>query len=301
MASEHHSRRTLIIALIILGCFFVFHFLMVQSITRSSELDRSPPTAFEPLPNFAAITDIKARKKAFFDYLRPMVEAENTRIKALRKSLATQSQEELVALAELYNIDTASSDIRAALLKKVDTVPTSLVLAQAAIESAWGTSRFAQQGNNLFGEWCFSKGCGMVPKSRNAQAKHEVRRFNSAAESIHSYMRNLNSHAAYDQLRAKRAQQRAQQQAYNGCFLATGLTSYSQKGQAYVEMVKSFIRGNGLEKRTSPHCKATVIAKPTQKTDAKKEAVKTQQVISEGEKQAPTPETNDEDAPTQPV
>ncbi|MCG8312260.1 MAG: glucosaminidase domain-containing protein [Pseudomonadales bacterium] len=264
MPSEHNPQRNLIIAILVLSCFFVIHTLIVQNISNQPLSDAKTPAGFKKLPDFSAISDTRARKKAFFEFLRPLVEAENERLRKLRHSLPSMPESKLKKLAASYDLDItmATPHLRIELQGHIDTLPTSLVLAQAAIESAWGTSRFAQEGNNLFGEWCFRKGCGLVPKSRNAEAQHEVRRFASAADSIRSYMKNLNTHRAYRDLRAQRMLQHEQQQAYSGCFLATGLTSYSQKGHAYVEMVKSLIRGNRLESGAGGYCKPVVIAKP---------------------------------------
>jgi len=130
------------------------------------------------------------------------------------------------------------------LLKRVDTVPMKLVLSQAANESAWGTSRFARQANNLFGQWCFTKGCGIVPSRRNAGATHEVAAFTSPQLSVRSYMHNINTGRVYQDLRNIRAQQRAQGKTATALQLAEGLSKYSERGQAYVKEIKSMISYN---------------------------------------------------------
>jgi len=160
----------------------------------------------------------------------------------------------LHALAKTYRADPNHQNLTNLLLNKIDQIPTSLVLAQAAIESAWGTSRFAQKGNNLFGEWCFSQGCGIVPLHRAKGSHHEVKAFASIADSVRSYMLNLNSHPAYQAFRNKRLKQQSAAQL-SGCYLASGLINYSEKKERYIESIKQLIRINKLEATNTPHCK----------------------------------------------
>jgi len=130
------------------------------------------------------------------------------------------------------------------LLARVDVIPPKLALIQAAKESGWGTSRFARSANNLFGEWCFSEGCGVVPASRSEGRRHEVESFDSVQDAIASYVRNLNSHPSYAPLRERRAALRAAGEAPTALALADGLGRYSERGEAYVQEVKSMIRHN---------------------------------------------------------
>jgi Bax protein len=129
---------------------------------------------------------------------------------------------------------------------RVDEIPPSLALAQAAIESAWGTSRFAVQGNNLFGQWCYKKGCGLVPLRRDSGSRHEVAKFSSVTQSVNAYMRNLNTHRAYSDLRANRAQLKATEQNVTGHLLAANLLDYSELREVYVEEIRAVIRINKL-------------------------------------------------------
>lgn len=133
------------------------------------------------------------------------------------------------------------------ILTRVDTLPASLVLAQAANESAWGQSRFAKNANNYFGQWCFTPGCGVVPRQRRAGAHYEVRRFSSRLAAVRSYIYNINTNHAYANLRAIRAAYRQQHKDLNGIALAQGLVNYSQRGQAYVQSIRSIIRAHQLE------------------------------------------------------
>ena len=130
------------------------------------------------------------------------------------------------------------------LLQKIDVLPVELVLVQAANESAWGTSRFARKGYNFFGLWCFTKGCGFVPNRRNDDASHEVAKFENLSQATYTYMRNLNRHDAYKDLREIRSRLRANQIAISGVALAEGLMKYSERGAAYVEELQNMIKYN---------------------------------------------------------
>lgn len=135
------------------------------------------------------------------------------------------------------------------LMRRVDVIPTSLVLAQAANESGWGTSRFAREGNNIFGQWCFDEGCGLVPNARGEDASHEVRAFASVDAAVRAYFRNLNTHPSYEDLRTLRASMRMQGLELNSMVLARGLTRYSERGMEYVEELQDMIRINDLRER----------------------------------------------------
>ncbi len=120
-----------------------------------------------------------------------------------------------------------------------------MVLAQAADESAWGRSRFALFGHNLFGQWCFLPGCGIVPKRRPKGAHYEVQRFNNENEAIASYFHNLNTGKSYRMLRA---QSRKNNKPLSGITLAQGLNHYSSRGIKYVREIQQIIRRYKLEK-----------------------------------------------------
>ena len=119
----------------------------------------------------------------------------------------------LSTLSEKYELDTddlLDPDFLALLLRRVDKIPASLALAQAANESAWGASRFAQDGKNFFGQWCYKDGCGIVPRRRVEGATYEVRSFESVMDSVESYIHNLNTFPNYQMLRRIRQQLRQQ-------------------------------------------------------------------------------------------
>lgn len=215
-----------------------------------------------PLPDFSSIQDTKTRKLAFFNYLRPAIAQINTDYLALREKVTgihsnletgkaiTSNQKKLVErLGKRYRVNDELSFKQQveALLRRVDIIPESMVLAQAAMESGWGNSRFAREANNIFGQWCYKKGCGLVPSRRNSGKKHEVKKFNTVDAAIADYYRNINSHPAYKKVRQIRADERLAKHPASGYKMVAGLDKYSIKGQVYIDELKAMIRGNKLE------------------------------------------------------
>ncbi|MGB5354294.1 MAG: glucosaminidase domain-containing protein [Woeseia sp.] len=203
--------------------------------------------------------DLAARKEAFFSFLMPIVVHHNDRIRDERAFLFSLKEREgpgfwqrrrFKALAERYEVDVDELGYAQALVllkRRVDVIPPSLVLIQAAKESGWGRSRFAREGNALFGEWCFSEGCGMVPARRAQGRKHEVRSFDNVHDAVASYMDNINSHRSYRDLRIARAEMRDDGEKLSGLRLAEHLMRYSERGAPYVEEIRRMIINNGLE------------------------------------------------------
>ncbi|MGQ8363704.1 glucosaminidase domain-containing protein [Glaciecola sp. 1036] len=213
----------------------------------------------DPVPNFAEISNVKEKKKAFFDYLKPAIASQNEYILKVRQNiqawrakyvageeLTEKQQRELAFLLDEYRVDEDQPElvIFDKLLAKVDIIPAELVLIQSANESAWGTSRFARKGYNFFGLWCFVENCGFVPKRRNDGASHEVAKFDNLSSAMYSYMRNLNSHPAYKELRTIRQELRENQQKIAATRLVEGLSKYSERGEEYIEELKQMIRIN---------------------------------------------------------
>ncbi len=213
------------------------------------------------LPDFSRWPAGELRKQQFFDFLRPLLEAENARIMALRVRLARlaaalpeqrpglRDRRWLDDLARDYDLDRSSLPLHRLLeelLRRVDAVPVSLGLAQAAKESGWGTSRFAVDGNALFGQRCFDAGCGLVPAARRAGSRHEVRTFRTPEAAVASYVRNLNSHPDYEPFRRLRAELRAEGRRPTGFALAQSLHAYSERRDDYVREVRQMIRYNNL-------------------------------------------------------
>ena len=196
------------------------------------------------------------RKQVFVDFFLPLVQEANAEILLQRQTLLQLRGEQhlswwqrrwLEDLARQYGMETFDADDAGhwdRLQRRVDIVPASLTLAQAAKESGWGTSRFAVEGYNFFGHWCYEPGCGLVPGDRHQNAVHEVAVFPSPRWALKRYIHNLNTHDAYLDLRLIRAQLRDQEQPVTGPALAEGLQRYSERGEAYVKEVKDMIRHN---------------------------------------------------------
>ena len=208
------------------------------------------------VPDFSEYPAGTERKTVFFNYFLPIVQQRNAeiletrgRLQAWRTNPEEADSGELAELADHYGMDSfdAQSDGDwEALIRRVDVVPPSLALAQAANESAWGTSRFALEGYNYFGQWCFTEGCGMVPRSRDSGKSHEVAEFGSPRASVHAYMDNLNRNSAYTGLRSIRASLRRQGKPITGAALAAGLGRYSERGKEYIKELRSMIAYNKL-------------------------------------------------------
>ncbi len=212
----------------------------------------------QKLPDFREFTQVQEKKDAFAEFMLPLIQEANREIAGEREYLLSlkkgnDSMETLQDLVEKYRIKEGSrAEQIKALLNQVNRIPPSLALAQAANESGWGTSRFARQANNLFGEWCFSKGCGLVPKHRPGGAYHEVASYKTPYRSVQSYMLNINRHDSYTQLRKIRNQQIAEQGYATGPALAAGLINYSQRGKAYISEIRSMISVNDFARFDQP-------------------------------------------------
>lgn len=169
-----------------------------------------------------------------------------------KKPLSAKEKNYLRDLANRYNLK--SPDFNKAstwntLELRVDIIPPSLAIAQAATESGWGKSRFAKQGNNLFGQSCFVRGCGIAPKTNaRAKPKYEVKKYSSVNDSVRSYAKNLNTHAAYEKLRQLRYQARQKNENPKGLTMVNGLTRYSERGKHYINMISGMIRAHHLDK-----------------------------------------------------
>jgi len=210
------------------------------------------------VPDFGNINQVLERKIAFFSYLLPAIQTENEHISAQRdallvlhekvlqgKALSSKETKWLNDLSEYYRVDTNDRSRRfSTLLRRVDIVPETLVLIQAANESGWGTSRFAKNALNFFGQWCWTEGCGIVPDQRPDGQSYEVRLFNSMEASVKSYMRNLNTHAAYQELRSIRYGLRQKDEPITAVPLTIGLMSYSSRGEDYIDELQQMIRVN---------------------------------------------------------
>ena len=225
--------------------------LLLATALLGGSLHRSFPKAYY------AIKGPQQQKEAFVKILYPLIVKEEKKIAAQRRfvialfkrletdGIVTPSQiERLKKLAKTYRIKALYD--KEAYLRRIDEIPVSLVLAQAAIESDWGKSRFARVANNLFGEWTWG-GRGIVPKNRPAGKHYRIRIFGSLEDSIASYMKNLNRHWAYREFREARAAARKKGFSFGGFAAAAYLTHYSQRGELYTKMVKSKIAKNAWD------------------------------------------------------
>lgn len=200
--------------------------------------------------DMSKLRDVKDKKKRFFDFMRPIVESENAKVLALRERLIAAKKDNadpqfVARTAEEYSVEWEDGNQDwDKLLERVDAVALEVALAQSANESAWGQSRFAKQGNNFFGQWCYRKGCGIVPKKRDKGTRHEVASFKSVNDSVRSYIKNINTGRVYAPLRQARKKDRAQGKGPNAYDQAGGLIKYSQRREAYVKEIRSMIRVN---------------------------------------------------------
>ena len=220
-------------------------FLLFALFTISSLVSSASLSSFKP--SFDSIESTVVRKEVFFNYLLPVIHKKNAEIVALRIAISNNelNDNQLNDLAKKYRVETPSKE---ELLKVIDILPPSLVLAQAANESDWGRSRFAKDFNNYFGIWCFSKGCGVIPKDRDEDATHEVASFNSLEDCIDYYVLNINRSYAYEDLRLMRKNQRENLQPITGTLLAEGLGNYAFPGDEYIESIQTLINFNQLER-----------------------------------------------------
>lgn len=202
------------------------------------------------------MTDIGERKTVFLSLALPLILEANAHIAVERRRLRhvierrtagrkipPDLEDWLVGLATRYK---GSADRLDALLLRVDTVPPSLVLAQAAAESGWGTSRFAVEGNAIFGQWTTSGGEGLVPLGRPEGETYKVRSFDRLIDSVNAYLLNLNTHRPYRGFRRLRAEMRRAGEPLDGARLTAGLQHYSETGQEYVDLLRGIIRKNRL-------------------------------------------------------
>lgn len=221
-----------------------------------------PPLALQFLPGDLGQLRSDQRKALFFQSLLPLVLAENQRLRTLRERaqwldvelsagrvIDQRDQALLARLFERYRIEGELTDraARKRLMGRLDTVPVSLALGQAAKESGWGTSRFSREANNLFGQWTWDESVGVVPANRREGGTHFVRRFPDLRSAVRYYIWNLNVGHAYGDFRRERQSQREAGQELDGLALASTLTRYSERGEVYTREIRGMIRFNGLQ------------------------------------------------------
>lgn len=149
----------------------------------------------------------------------------------------------LIALRNKYGIENLFD--RDEFFKRVDVVPTSMALAQGALESGWGKSRFAREANNLFGHWTYS-GVGLMPQNRLMGKTHLIRVFSSLQKSVNAYMLNLNSNDAYESFRDRRVKAKSSGKNFGGIEASKTMINYSELKEEYIKMIKEMIDQNNL-------------------------------------------------------
>lgn len=203
----------------------------------------------DELPKNLKDMSVAEKKKQFFNTIIPLIKRANQEILKDRTKLISiknqdaDSKKDQSWLSKMYSKYKVKDGNIDELLKKVDVIPTSLAASQAAIESGWGTSRFAQEGNALFGQRDYSGG-GIKPKGATG---FTVAKFNSVLDSIRGYMLNLNTQSSYKQFRNQRVEMRNHGKKLSGTDLAKFLGKYSERGSSYINDVISIIRTNHLE------------------------------------------------------
>ena len=211
------------------------------------------PVALTLLPGeIKMIESTKKRKEFFLQIVLPLVLKENNNIRLDRKTLfkiinkSNNTKLEKKWLEKKYKQYGVTSKDLTTLKIRMDEIPVSLALAQAAKETGWGTSRFAQEGNALFGLWTWS-GEGLKPKEADENKGHKVMKFNVLQASVRAYQRNLNTHRSYKNFRLARAHLRDNDQPLDSLILSQFLKNYAETGNQYVEVLQKIINQNNLK------------------------------------------------------
>ena len=210
------------------------------------------PVALDSFPlEIKMIENTKKRKELFLQIVLPLVLQENNNIRLDRKRLfsiinkSKNTNLEKKWLQKKYKQYGVPSKDLSILKIRMDEVPVSLALAQAAKETGWGTSRFAQEGNALFGQWTWS-GEGIKPLQVEKNKKHKVAKFKILKASVRAYQRNLNTHSSYKEFRIERAIQRDNDEKLDSLKLVNFLEKYAETGKEYTEVLKKIINQNSL-------------------------------------------------------
>ena len=211
------------------------------------------PVALTLLPGeIKMIENTNQRKEFFIQIILPLILQENNNIRIDRKRLfsiinkSNNTDLEKKWLQKKYKQYGVSSKDLSTLKIRMDEIPVSLAIAQAAKETGWGTSRFAQEGNALFGQWTWS-GEGLKPKDADKNQGHKVMKFNVLQASVRAYQRNLNTHSSYRNLRKARAELRDKGKALDSLVLVKYLNQYAETGEKYVEVLTQIIKQNNLK------------------------------------------------------
>ena len=211
------------------------------------------PVALTLLPaEIKMIENTKKRKEFFIQIILPLILKENNNIRVDRKRLfniinkSNNTELEKKWLSQKYKQYGIPSKDLSILKIRMDEIPVSLAIAQAAKETGWGTSRFALEGNALFGQWTWS-GEGLKPKESEKSEGHKVMKFNVLQASVRAYQRNLNTHSSYQEFRFARAKLRDEGKELDSLILSEFLNEYAETGEKYVEVLQQIIEQNNLK------------------------------------------------------
>ena len=219
-----------------------------------------PPLENGGLPTeYYDISSTSKSKNYFFNYMYKLVEKENLNIFNERKIVLEFANQTILnwnfsspnfrkyqSILKKYKVSYLY-DVKE-LLKRVDIVPPSQALAQAAVESWWGKSRFIKEANNIFGHWTYTPKNGLMPLKRDEDATHFIRIFKSLQASVKAYMFNLNTNAAYYEFKEKRLELRRENKPLSGKILSQTMLKYSGIGHNYLEILDNLITSNDLER-----------------------------------------------------
>ena len=218
-----------------------------------SNLEKLPNFSLLSLPkDLSSVEPTSKRKEIFLSSILPLVIKSSLDIlndrKILCEAIKNKDNKKKEEIAKKHYIDLSKIEklmIDNTLIRKIDIVPISLVMAQAAAESGWGTSRFALEGNALFGQWTWDKSKGIQPKFASDQ-KAAVRKFETLSDSVNSYLSNLNTHIAYSSMRAKRNRNCNQKKLISGYELANWMGNYAITRDEYIKLLRLIIKKNNL-------------------------------------------------------
>jgi Bax protein len=203
--------------------------------------------------SYYAIKDSKEQKKEFINIMKPMIDKANQDIlkerafvksffgKALNSSfrhMDSKDLKKLLKLSKKYRITSLFDE--ESYLKRIDIVPDSLAITQAAIESGWGKSRFVRIANNIFGHWTWGE-VGIIPENREEGKTHKIRIFRTLQDSVNAYVLNLNRHFAYQAFRDLRYKKRLEGKILTGLEAATTMIKYSELREKYVKMLQKMM------------------------------------------------------------
>jgi len=210
------------------------------------------PIYFTRLPkDLDTIKNIKEKKETFLQILLPLIVAENAKIEEDREYLLkilkeNSSEKRNKWLNKKYKLYKVTDRNITELIEKIDIIPTSIALAQAAKESGWGTSRFALEGNAIYGQWTWN-GDGIEPLEKTKDQNHKILKFPLLRASVKAYITNLNTHRGYKGFRTKRAELRNQNKNLAGLELIHELENYAQTGKEYTKILEQIIKQNDLD------------------------------------------------------